>query len=281
MKSEKRLRNSDCVLPEEFALHELGKNVAPVGHRGKPGEAEHHLVEAGILRARSGTGKFLRGAWGNCLRFPGETEDLLCEFEPGGLALAGEVKCADEVGFREDVADLTRHGGRRGRIAVLVGDDFQHRARAVGERHHGMNEARAAMSVEPGDPANHMVRAMRPHGFLARELASPVDRVAAGRPVELVVRAVGIAVEDIVRGDGNEADAVPVACGGHVRRTECIELVRELDFTLALVNGRHGGAVDDGVGVVLRQKCIEPRVVGDVRLGEIGDRNFAVLEFVL
>ena len=84
----------------------------PVRHGRESGEAEHHLVEAGILRARGRAGKFIRGAGRNGLRFTRETEDLPREFEPGGFALAGEVERADEAGFREDVAELTRHGDR-------------------------------------------------------------------------------------------------------------------------------------------------------------------------
>ena len=110
--AKKVKKGPDDSLAEKLFFHELGESVAPVWHRGKPGEAEHHLVEAGILRARSGTGKFLRGAWGNCLRFPGETEDLPRKLEPGGFAFASEVERADEPRIRQDVAELARHGSR-------------------------------------------------------------------------------------------------------------------------------------------------------------------------
>ena len=108
----------------ELALHELREGVAPVGHRGESGEAEHHLVEAGVLRTRRGAREFIGRAGGNGLRFAREPEDLQRELVPGGLAFASEVERADEIGVREDVAELTRHGGRRSRIAVLVVYDF-------------------------------------------------------------------------------------------------------------------------------------------------------------
>ena len=243
------LNQPQKILPI-LCLHELGEGVAPIWHRGKSGEAKHHLIEAGILRTRRGTREFVCSTGGDGLILARETEYLLREVEPGGLALAGEVERADEAGLREDVAELARHGGRRGRVAVLVGDDFQHRAGAVGERHHGVDEARAAMSVEPGDAADHVVRAMRPHGFLASEFALAVNRIAAGRPVEFVVRPVGIAVEHIVRGNRNQPHAVPVTRGGDVRGAERVQLVRELDLGLAFVDRRHGRAVDHGVWLV-------------------------------
>ena len=192
----------------------------PVGHRGESGEAEHHLVETGVFRAWRGTWEFIGGAGGDSLVFAGETENLLRELVPRGFAFACEVECADEFRFREDIAELPRHGRRRGRVAVLVGDDLQHRTRAVGKRHHGMDETRPAVPVEPGNAADHVVRAMRPHGLFAREFAFAVDRVAAGRPVEFVVRPVGIAVEDVVGGDGDQPNPVPVTGGGDVRRAE-------------------------------------------------------------
>ena len=265
----------------ELALHKLGEGFAPVGHGGKPGEAEHHLVEAGIFRTRRGTREFVGGTGGDGLILACETENLLRKLEPGGLALACEVECADELRIGEDVAELARHDGRRGRIAVLVGHDFQHRARAVGERHHRVDEARSAVSVEPGDAADHVVRAVRPHRLLACELAFAVDGVTAGRPVEFVVRAVGIAVEHVVGGDGDQAHAVTVAGSGYVRGSEGIQLVRKLNFAFAFVNGGHGGAVDHRVGLVLSQKRIESRRVGDVGFGQVGDYDLAVLELVL
>ena len=238
-------------LTVEFVLHELGEDIVPVRHRGEPGEAEHHLVEAGIFRTRSGTREFIGRAGGDGLRFACEAEYLLREFEPGGLAFAGEVERADEIGFREDVAELASHGGRRGRIAVLVRHDLQHRARAVGERHHRMDEARSAVPVEPGDAADHVVRAVRPNGFLARELALAVDRVAAGRPVEFVVWAAGIAVEHVVGGNRDQPHAVPMAGCGDVRRAERVQPVCKLDLALALVDRGHGGAVDHCVGLII------------------------------
>ena len=265
----------------KFVFHELGEGVVPVGHRGKPGEAEHHLVEAGILWTRRGTREFVGGAGGNGLRFACEAEYLLCELKPCGLALAGEVERADEAGFCEDVAELARHGGRRGRVAVLVRHDFQHRARAVRQRHHRMDEARSAVPVEPGNAADHVVRTMRPNGFLARELALAVNRIAAGRPVEFVVRTVGIPIEDVVRGDGDQPHAMTVAGGRDVRGAERVQLVREFDLALALVDRGHRSAVDHGVGPIVRQKLVETRGVRDVGLGQIGDHDLAVLEFIL
>ena len=117
----------------ELALHELGEGVMPVGHRGESNEAEHHLVEAGVLRTWRRTREFVGSAGGDGLRFACEAEYLLRELEPGGFAFAGEVERTDELRIRQNVSELTRHGDRRGWIAVLVRHDFQHRARAVGQ----------------------------------------------------------------------------------------------------------------------------------------------------
>ena len=212
---------------------------------------------------------------------PGEPEYLRGEFRPGGLAFAGHVEGADQLAAAENVPQLPGDGQRGGGIAVLIRHHLQFRPGPVRQLHHGVDEAGAAGPVEPGDPADHMIRAVTADGLFAGELALAVNGVSAVGDVEFAVRPVAASFENIIRTDGDEPDPVPVARRGHVGAAESVELIGEIDFRLAFVHRRHGGAVDDRIGGGLRQKGVETGRIGDVGLGQVRDHQLALPELLL
>ena len=114
---------------------------------------------------------------------------------------------------------------------------------------------------------------MTAYQLLARVFAQAIDGVCTASHIKLVVWPRLLAAEDIVCGDGDELDAMAVAGGCDVAAADRIELVGEIHLRLALVNGGHGGAVDDHVRLDGSQLSVKGGGVRDVPVWQIGDGN--------
>ena len=253
----------------KLQVQKLAQRVLPGGHGRKRGEAQTHLLQAGVLRARRGARERLRRAWLNPLVPARKAEDLARELRPARLSFARHVKRAAEARALEKFAQRARDGDRARRIAPLVVDDLERRARAVRQLQHRVDEARPAKAIEPADAADAVVRAQPPNQLLARELGLPVDRPPAVCRVELRIGPRRIPREHIVGRDRDEAHPLAVARRRHIGRAARIEPVGAFGRRLAGVNRRCGRAVDHRVGPRGGKHGVNGVLVRDVRLGKI------------
>ena len=92
-----------------------------------------------------------------------------------------------------------------------------------------------------------MVGAKAAHGFFAGKFTFAVNSIAAGGKVKFIIRAVGGAVKNVIRGNRNQPHAVAVTGTGNVGSAVGIQFIRQGDFGFALVHRCHGGAMDHGI----------------------------------
>jgi len=162
--------------------------------------------------------------------------------------------------------DLAREAVRPGRAAELVGHDAQ-RLLGIGEgeAEHRLGEVLPMRAVEPGRAQDRVAASGGGDGLLALELGLSVHRRGA-RGVRFEPGAWRLAptVEDVVRGDVHEIGAGFAARFGEDARALRVDGAAERGVGFRLVDGGVGGAVDDGVGVEVRQMGSDGGRGGDV-----------------
>ena len=194
----------------------------------------------------------------------GGLEDGACDVRPGLHGTGAGAVIGSVGGVRpQHVEDGRCHVAREGQAAQLVVDDRDLRelvvrvGDAVGECLHGLHEV-AALADDPG--AAHDVVARAPgHGDVAGGLGLAVDgKRAEGLTLGMDL---GGAVEDVVRGDVDEGDAVLGAGAGEKRGAGGIGLPGDHAALggLRFIHRGVGAAVDDG--------AVERPVVLGVGLG--------------
>ena len=144
-----------------------------------------------------------------------------------------------------------------------------------------MDEAGASGSIEPGNPADDMIRAVMADHFFSGEFGLSVNGGSAGRNVKFMIRAVQHSIEDVVCGDGDQADSLSVTGGCDVGGTECIQPIGKIYFGFAPVHGGHRRAVNDGFRAGVSKKAVESRRIGDIRLRKICNDYFVFGENLL
>ncbi len=175
----------------------------------------------------------------------------------------------------DDVGDNLR----RCRVAPLVVDHFQGRAFLRAKFRHRMDEARSPRAIEPRDAQDGRLGTNHLDHLLAREFGKSVDGLRA-RHVRLAPRPRlprRIARKDVVR--RNRDKPRPGRLGGerHIARAFLIQFERQIALCFAIVDLRHGGAVDDHLGRRGERFLHEEIRVRDVPLRQIGDDDLMVL----
>ena len=190
------------------------------------------------------------------------------------------MKGAGKLRTQQNFAQFPGGGERAGRIAVLVIDNFQFRfCRIFAQPHHRMNKTRSACAVQPGKPGNHMIRTQRPHQLFPGKFALPVDCVSAVRPVKFGIGMIRAAVENVIRGNGNQPDMMPMTCRRDISGTERIEPVCGFPFGFTAVHRSHGGTVNHGVRFQFGQQSVKFFRRRNIPFGQVGRQYFKSGQF--
>ena len=236
----------------------------------KASRLEFGEVKGGVGRSRGdrarGVGKVVRSRDGNdpVAVAVGGVEDGAGDIRPAlNGTRAGAVVGSVGGLVLQDVEDGRGHVAREGETSQLVvhhGDSLEPVLRVghtVGEPLHGLDEV-APLADDPARAHDVVARAVR-HGEVAGGLGLAVD----GERAEGFVLRVDLAaaVEDVVRGDVDEGDAVLGAGAGEKSGAGRVGPPGE-DATLGGL-----GPVDRGVGAAVDDGAVEGPVVPPVRLG--------------
>ena len=124
-----------------------------------------------------------------------------------------------------------------------------------------------------------MIRAVAADHLLACELALPIHRIAAVRTVEFRIGTLRIAFENVVRGNGDQPDAVSVTGGCDICRSAGVQFISEIALCFAFVHRSHCRAVNHCVRRIFPDDGVNAAFIRDVGFRQIRGDYFKVCEF--
>ena len=154
--------------------------------------------------------------------------------------------------------------GGEGGVADLVVDETEGAA-PLPQPQQGLHHVVAVLAAHPRGADD------RPGGIdlqLAAQLGTAVDRLGIGA-IPLQVRPGLGPIEDVVGGDIHQVRPQPAGAVGDEPGGQCVGPPGGLGLFLAQVHGRERRAVEDDVGLELRDDAEGRVTVGQVELGQI------------
>ena len=257
---------------------ECGQGILPVWHGGEIRQSKNAVIQARI-----------GGSWGRARELFGRTgvngacqsrllKDFSRKAEPGRLSFTCEMHGAHEMRGHQS-NEVIGHRESAGGIAALVVDNVQRVAGLSTEPEHRVDEARPPRTVEPRDPCDQMIGAMMADRSFSGQLASSVDGSRI-RFVPLVVGAIGVAREDVVRRDGDQPRSDPVSCGGNVGGAESIDGEGSILVRLTGIDCGHGRTMKNGFGSSLFERAPGRRGIDQIEIFDVHECQIMGGEFL-
>ena len=250
--------------------HTFEEGVLPVRDIDAEGIFDLGLVEYAVGRALDGAGEFVGVAGVHfAIEVSRVVGDGISKVEPGGHALVGVVINAvvaldHSLGY--DIKYDAGEVGSVGRSSDLVEHYFYLLLR-LREMQHRLEEILAVRAVKPRGTEDEIVTTFFENGLFAAELGRTIN--ARGRTFLVLAagRVVGIATENVVRGDVDEITSHFLHRDGQVSHGVVVNQFAPLGVRLCTIYVGVGRAVDDDINLVrfyLFANVIEIRDVEDL-----------------